>query len=203
MIHDVRRQIARAVQSIRLAFRGKLTHTNSTPAIQLTQVAGLADELLQNVEMMQHYGFTSNPPPGTECVVVPLGGRSGHGIIVSTEHGTYRLKQLQPGEMAIYTDEGDNITLKRGHLIEVTTQTFRINASVAIEMNSPTITGNASNTVQLNTPTVNASAAIVAQGDITDSAATAPKTMAGMRIVFNGHKHPETGALTNTPNASM
>lgn len=203
MIHEVKRHIARAVQNIRLAFRGKITHINSGPEIQLAQVAGLADELLQNVELMQHYGFTSHPPPGTECVVVPLGGRNGHGIIVSTEHGTYRLKQLQPGELAIYTDEGDSIVMKRGNIIEVTTGTYRVNATTAIEFNAPTITGNATSAVALNTPIVNASDAIVAQGDITDSAATTPKTMSGMRGVFNGHKHPETGTLTNLPNSSM
>jgi len=203
MIQEVKRHIARAVQNIRLAFRGKLTSTNSAPAIQLAQVAGLSDELLQNVELMQHYGFTSHPPAGTECVVLPLGGRNGHGIIVSTEHGDYRVKSLKSGELAIYTDEGDSMIFKRGRLIEVTTHTFRINASTAIEFNAPTITGNASTSVALNTPTVNASAAMVAQGDITDSAATTPKTMAGMRATFNAHTHNETGVVTAAPNGAM
>lgn len=203
MIREVQRHIERALNGIRLAFRGKLTRNNSGQPIQLAQVAGLADELLQNVELIQHYGFTSHPPAGTECVVLPIGGRSGHGIIVATEHGQYRLKQLQPGEMAIYTDEGDSIVLKRGRTIEVTTHTFRVNASTAIEFNAPTITGNASTSLALNTPTVNASADIVAQGNITDSAASTPKTMAGMRAAHNSHNHNETGVVTATPNGAM
>lgn len=201
MIREVKRHIERALNSIRLGFRGKLTRNNSTSPIQLAKAAGLADELLQNVELMQQYGYTSNPPSGSECIVLPLGGRTGHGIIIATEHGTYRLKNLKPGEVALYSDEGDSIVLKRGRIIEVTTQTFRINATTAIELNAPSITGNASGSVSFNTPTVNASAAIVAQGEISDHG---NKSMSNMRTVYNGHTHldPQGGSV-QAPGATM
>ncbi len=201
MIREVKRHIERALNGIRLGFRGKLTRNNSASPIQLAQAAGLADELLQNVELMQQYGYTSNPPSGSECIVLPLGGRTGHGIIIATEHGTYRLKNLKPGEVALYSDEGDSIVLKRGRIIEVTTQTFRINAATAIELNAPVITGNASGSVSFNTPTVNASAAIVAQGEISDHG---NKSMSAMRTVYNGHTHldPQGGSV-NAPGATM
>lgn len=201
MIREMKRHIERALNGIRLGFRGKLTRNNSTSPIQLAQAAGLADELLQNVELMQQYGYTSNPPSGSECIVLPLGGRTGHGIIIATEHGTYRLKNLKPGEVALYSDEGDSIVLKRGRIIEVTTQTFRINAATAIELNAPVITGNASGSVSFNTPTVNASAAIVAQGDISDHG---NKSMSNMRTVYNGHTHldPQGGSV-QAPGATM
>jgi len=200
MIREVQRHIERALNGIRLAFRGKLTRNNSGQPIQLAQVAGLADELLQNVELMQHYGYTSNPPVGSECIVLPLGGRTGHGIVIVTEHGTYRLKNLKPGEVALYSDEGDSIVLRRGRIIEVTTQTFRINAATAIELNAPVITGNASGSVSFNTPTVNASAAIVAQGDISDHG---NKSMSNMRMTYNGHIHVAPNGQTTTPTGQM
>ena len=131
MIREVQRHIERALNGIRLAFRGKVTRNNSGQSIQLAQVAGLADELLQNVELMQHYGYTSNPPPDSECIVLPLGGRTGHGIVIATEHGTYRLKNLKPGEVALYSDEGDSVILKRGRVMEVTTQTLTVNCATA------------------------------------------------------------------------
>lgn len=201
MIREVKRHIERALNGIRLGFRGKLTRNNSASPIQLAQAAGLADELLQNVELMQQYGYTSNPPSGSECIVLPLGGCTGHGIIIATEHGTYRLKNLKPGEVALYSDEGDSIVLKRGRIIEVTTQTFRINATTAIELNAPVITGNAATSVSFNTPVVNASAAIVAQGDISDHG---NKSMSAMRTVYNGHTHldPQGGSV-NAPGATM
>jgi phage gp45-like len=68
---------------------------------------------------------------------------------------------------------------------------------MAIELNAPAITGNAATSVSFNTPVVHASAAIVAQGDITDSNATVPRTMAGMRLIYNGHTHtdPQGGSV--------
>jgi phage baseplate assembly protein V len=101
------------------------------------QVSGLAGETVQDNELFQHYGWTSHAPAGTEAVVLPIGGNSSQGIIIATEHAQYRIKDLAAGEVAIYTDEGDSIVLKRGHLIEVTTQTLKINATTKVEMNTP------------------------------------------------------------------
>lgn len=186
MIREVKRHIERAMSGIRLAFRGTLPRTNSAQPIQLSQVAGLADELLQDVELMQHYGFTSHPPAGSECVVLPLGGRNGHGIVIATEHGSYRLQNLQPGEVALYSDEGDSVILKRGRVMEVVTQTLNITAGVAVNITSPllTLTGT-----------------FVAQGDVMDHGI---KSMAGMRMVYNGHTHsdPQGGSVT-APGAQM
>jgi len=53
MIREVQRHIQRALGNIRLPFRGKITRNNSTSTIQSVQVEGLADELLQEVELMQ------------------------------------------------------------------------------------------------------------------------------------------------------
>lgn len=202
MIRQLDERIRRHLSGIRLAFRGVITLVKSAGSVQLVQLDGVSGEQLQDAELMQQYGCTSNPPAGSMAIVLPIGGRTAHSIVIATEHGTFRLKNLKPGESALYTDEGDSIILKRGRITEVTTNTFRINAAVAIELNAPAITGTASTSVSFNTPVVHASAAIVAQGDITDSAAIAPKTMSGMRIVYNGHTHsdPQGGSVSNPAN---
>lgn len=197
-------RIRRQLSGIRLAFRGVITLVKAAGAVQLVQLDGLSGERLQDAELFQQYGCTTNPPAGSMAIVIPIGGNTAHGIIIATEHGTYRLKGLKPGESALYTDEGDSIILKRGRIMEATTQTFRINAATKIELNSPIITGNAAVSVSFNTPFVNASAAIIAQGDITDSAATSPKTMAGMRIVYNGHHQADPqGGVVSPPTEQM
>lgn len=229
MIREVKRHIDRAMNGIRLAFRGKLTRNNSAQPIQLAQVAGLADELLQNVELMQHYGITSNPPAGSECVVLPLGGRTGHGIVIATEHGTYRLKNLKPGEVALYSDEGDSIILKRGRIMEVTTQTLNVNAATVVNINSQTVNINAQNAVNVASPQAAITASgsvtitspavsmsgnlsvggtIVAAGNISSSGGnlldSSGKTMASIRTVYNGHTHsdPQGGSVA-APGAQM
>lgn len=213
MIREVQRHIERALNGIRLAFRGKLTRNNSGQPIQLAQVAGLADELLQNVELMQHYGFTSNPPVGSECVVLPMGGRTGHGIVIATEHGTYRIKNLKPGEVALCSDEGDSIILKRGRVMEVTTQTLNVNAATVVNIASPTVNINAQTAVNITSPTVTLSGnlsvggTITAAGNISSSGGnlldSSGKTMASIRTVYNGHTHVAPNGQTTTPNGQM
>lgn len=200
-VEQIDRRIRAVLGGWRQAFRGVLTLVKAAGAVQLVQMDALAGEQLQDNELFQHYGFTSNPLPGTMAIVLPIGGRTAHGIIVATEHGSYRLKSLESGEVALYTDEGDHVILKRGRLIEVTTETFRVNAGAAIEFNAPTITGNASDAVIFNTPTVNASANIIAAGDVFDHTT---KSMLGMRTAYNGHTHPgDSGGTTGAPSAGM
>ncbi|MDF5874232.1 phage baseplate assembly protein [Pseudomonas aeruginosa] len=80
-------------------------------------------------ELVQHYGFTSAPLPGAEMIVLPIGGRTNHSVVVvATEDGRYRV-QVVDGEVCLYTDEGDYIHMKRGRLIEVNTVDLLINAA--------------------------------------------------------------------------
>lgn len=201
MIAQIDARIRRHLSGIRQAFRGVLTLVKAASAVQLVQLDGLAGEQLQDAELFQDYGYTSNPPAGTMAIVLPIGGRTAHGIVVATEHGSYRLKNLQSGEVAIYTDEGDSIVLKRGRLIEVTTHTFTLNAATAINLNAPAITATASAQVALNTPLVAASTDIKAQGEIIDHG---NKSMSGMRATYNSHTHTDPqGGSVGTPSAGM
>jgi phage gp45-like len=128
------------------------------------------------------------------AVVLPVGGKTAHGIVIATEHATYRLKGLESGEVALYTDEGDSIILKRGRLIEVTTETLKINATNHVEMNSPR--------VQLNTPLVKTTGRIEADEDIVDRLAHPDtSTVRGMRELYDIHTHHENDAHgeTNPP----
>lgn len=70
-------------ETLRAAFRGKITLVVSSEPIQRVQLSGLADETLQDLEHLQEYGFASHPPDGSEAVVIPLGGNTSHGLTVS------------------------------------------------------------------------------------------------------------------------
>jgi phage baseplate assembly protein V len=142
MIRDIDRRIKSALNTIRRPFRARLTATNTAPGVALLQADGLSGEQVQAAELAQHYGLTSVPPVGSQCVVLPLGGKSAHSVIIATENSSYRVKALASGEVAIYTAEGDSIVLKNGHLIEVTTQTLKINATTKVEINSPSVVVN-------------------------------------------------------------
>ncbi|WP_082783602.1 phage baseplate assembly protein V [Snodgrassella sp. CFCC 13594] len=128
-----------ASDAIRQAFRGKLTLVNSGENVQRAQVSGLADETLQDIEHMQQFGFTSNPPPGTEVVVIPLGGATSHGIIVATENGSYRVKSLASGEVSVYNQDGASITLKKGRIIDIDCEKLNIKAPSGVDIDAPNV----------------------------------------------------------------
>lgn len=188
MTPAIQRAIEKATNSIRRPFRVVLTLIKLASAIQLVQAEALAGETLQDNELMQHYGYTSAPPAGTQGIVIPLGGKTAHGVIIATEHGDYRFKLQENGEVALYTDEGDHIYFKRGRILEIETETLLVKASTK---------------VRLETPLVETTGNLKVDLDITDRNATAPKTMAGMRTAFNNHRHPETGSTTGTTDTGM
>ena len=127
MWNKIDSRINTALNRIRQAFRGVLIRVNSGGDIQTIQGKGLATESLQDVEMFKQYGFTSNPPRGTKAIMLPLNGRTSHSVVIATEHAAYRLKSLKSGELAIYSDEGSNIILKRGKIIEVNCDEYIVN----------------------------------------------------------------------------
>ena len=190
MIKEIDERISRKLAGIRHAFRGVITLVKAAGAVQLLQADGLSGEKLQDNELFQHYGCTSNPPAGSMCVVVPVGGKTQHGIIIATEHGTYRLKNLKSGEVALYSDEGDSIVLKRGRIMEATTETFRLNASALVEFNTPK--------VQMNAPLVATTGRVEADLDIIDNQTTNDRSMASMREVYDIHTHHENDANGET-----
>lgn len=184
MIEQVDARIRRAMSRIRQAFRGVLTRVNSAPAVQLVQVDGVAGEQLQDNELMQNFGFTSNPPPGTMVVVLPVGGNTAHGIVIACEHGSYRLNGLKPGETAIYNQWGDYCVLKAGHLAEISTGTLTIKAS---------------DKVRCDTPIFECTGTIEDLCDLPEG-----RTMGAMRQTYNSHTHPgDSGGTTGQPNQDM
>lgn len=190
MIEAIDRRVRRMVSGIRQAFRGVGTQVVSSGPVQLFQGEALAGEQLQDNEIFQHYGLTSRPPPGFMFVCLPVGGKTAHGIAIATEHATYRLKGLASGEVAVYTDEGDKIVLKRGHVIEITTQTLKINASTKVEMITPLVT---------------TTGQIKADLDITDRLPSGGRSMASMRTIYDTHTHHENdvNGETNVPTQLM
>lgn len=185
MNHDiVTRAVNKAMGRVRTAFRAVLTALDRDAPIMLAQAEGLSGEQLQDNELMQHYGYTSAPPDGAQMVVLPLGGKTAHGIIIATEHIQYRLKSLERGEVALYDDLGQCVRLTRtGIVIDGAGQ--------------PIIVRNASS-VTIDTPQTKISGKLDVDGDITTGGSLTAagdvfdhggKSMSGMRAAYNGHKH--------------
>jgi phage baseplate assembly protein V len=107
-------------RKLRLLFGlGLVRQSDDTKRLQRMQVSLLADEVRDDCNRYQNYGFASRPLPGAEALLAAVGGARNHVVVVVVDDGRYRKRDLQPGESAMYTDEGDYIYLQRGRIIEV------------------------------------------------------------------------------------
>lgn len=182
------------------------------------QATLLAEETLENLEMIQEYGYTSKPLAGAEAVVIfPAGDRS-HGLIIATGDRRYRL-QVQAGEVALYDDQGSKVHLKRDNTIEVSCSTKVLLTTPLVEA-SQDLTVKGALTVEGTSDlqdAVTAGSTIDADGNVSSlgvvQGATISSSVAGVVDVagklqdvidiYNVHTHEENGdggGTTDLPN---
>lgn len=107
---DLTRLIARAVQPLKtrlllLLGRALISAASEQGGVGRVQVLGLDNELLEEVENPQHYGLASLPLPGSEVFVGFLAGERGHGFLVATGDRRYRPRDLEAGEVCVFSRE--------------------------------------------------------------------------------------------------
>lgn len=136
----------------------------------------LAGETRDGLELVQQYGMSSSPLPGSQAVTLFLGGSRDSGVVIATKGMTPEtVFSLKPGEVALHTAEGDSVHLRAGRVVAITTETLEINASTAVKINSPTVE---------------------ASGEVSDSVGK----LSGLRAHFNAHTHVgNLGAPTSPP----
>ena len=129
-----------------LIVRGRCALVDDKKKLQRHQVQLLEDETKDNVERFQTYGITSHPLPGAEVLVAFLGGGRDHGIVVGCDDRRHRVQDLEPGDVALYTDEGIALHITRDRTVKLTCKTLQIEcetleltASTSIKVTSPSI----------------------------------------------------------------
>ena len=163
------RDVARRV--LLLAARGVLRLTHDNTLLQTVQVEALAGEVLDGVEHMQPYGFTAHALPGADAAILSLGGERQHPLAVAVSDRRHRLRGLQPGDVALYTDLDEfarvelvrledgrvavvtpnatlrhRVELKRGRIVELWAGETMLRLSPAgVEIVSPSLTHNGVN----------------------------------------------------------
>jgi phage baseplate assembly protein V len=120
--------------------RGTVILADAARKLQTLQVRLTAGEIKDGAEHFEPYGLTSHPLAGAEVLTAFLGGDRSHAVVLVASDRRYRIRELQPGEVAIYTDEGDKIHFKRGRIIDIETGTLNIKASSGVHFDTPSIT---------------------------------------------------------------
>jgi phage baseplate assembly protein V len=120
--------------------RGTVIMADAARKLQTLQVRLTAGEIKDGAEHFEAYGFTSHPLAEAEVLTAFLGGDRSHAVVLVASDRRYRIKELKPGEVAIYTDEGDKIHFKRGRIIDIETETLNIKATNSVNFDTPSIT---------------------------------------------------------------
>lgn len=205
LLDPLRRRVATLIS------RAVLGGVNAQPGCQTLQVTILADEPQTGVEHLEPYGFTSNPLAGSEGVILNVAGQRGAAIGINFGDRRVRVAGLKPGEVCVYTDEGDKIHLMRERHMRLETLHLEIMAQEDATVETKLYTVKASQGVRYETPAfalggeggcsaaINANMAI--QGDTTQTGViTATGDVQGQGVSLAGHTHPgDSGGTTGEP----
>ena len=112
--------------------RAVLAAINDATGLQETQIRLLQDEVKGRVAHLQSYGLTVHPLPGAEGLVLFVGGNRDHGVAIKFDDRRYRIRDLAPGEVALYTHEN---LLAGGHRI-VFRQNQNLEVAIGRDVNS-------------------------------------------------------------------
>lgn len=135
-------QLARSVERIgrrvlTTISRGKVKTGDDTGDVQRLQIKLGDNEVRDNTLRMAEFGFASMPPVGADVVVLFVGGDRSNGVIIATGDIASRMKNMKPGESAIYDSQGKQIYLSQdGLVINANNQAVTINDAQQVTINS-------------------------------------------------------------------
>lgn len=112
--------------------------TDDTGGVHKVQIQPTPRELIDDVPVVQLYGFSGHAPVGSEAHMICTRGDRSSSVVVATNNGDARLRNLKQGEVGLYTAEGDTIVLKNGHVVAITT-------TGTVEVSAPTVNISAAN----------------------------------------------------------
>jgi phage gp45-like len=105
-IRRLRRQITLALS------RGRTTTpVNDSGLVRVVQGNLGINQIVDDIPLVQQYGFASNPPVGTDFFMGCLAGDRSNGAITATNNQTYILKNLGNGSVALYDMFGNKVVL--------------------------------------------------------------------------------------------
>lgn len=119
--------------------RGRITAADDSQAAQLLQVKLGDNEVRDQTPRVGEFGFASLPPLGSDVIVLFVAGDRSNGVVIGSASQQYRMKNLSPGEAAVYDQVGKYIWLtKDGMVIEAKDQDVTINNAKSMTVNGPT-----------------------------------------------------------------
>jgi phage baseplate assembly protein V len=173
-------------------------------------------QLRDETYVLQHFGFTSHPPRGSDAALIALGGDANQVVVIATGNREYRMTGLPEGGVAIHDQSGNYFKLTDDGIESVgTTWThtgplilqgdLTVDGATVLD-GTLQVTGDA--TLDANLSVAGSAAitgSVTAEGDITDRSGSNSVTLFSLRTKYNAHAHGGvspggmTSATTNQP----
>lgn len=137
--------------------RGRVTYTDDSGPVQKMQVRLSGLETSDGRLRMSEFGFSSNPPDGSDVLTLHISGDRGAGTVFATNHQQSRPTGLLAGESKLYSQDGKYVymTASGGIVVEAKGQPVTINDASNVTVNcSGIFKVVAPGGVQFQTPTV-------------------------------------------------
>lgn len=158
---------------------GRVAVTDDSRSNQMIQVQILPDQIIE-VRRVGQYGHASVAPAGSDALVIFMAGDRQNGVVIGLENQEARPKELQPGESALYDDQGQIIYITRDGIV---------------------IKGAGKPVTIQDTPLVMIDSDLMVTGNITDLDG-AHGTLADLRDAHNSHHHDVAGVATGASTIS-
>lgn len=126
----------------------RINTTDDSGLVQKAQIGiSSTPEVIDAVPVMELYGYHAVPPPKTDAVVMFAGGNRSSPVVIGTNLQQGRPKNLQPGEVQAWTNEGDSlkfgrqqaVTLTAGNSASITTKQANIKGTSGISLDTPLV----------------------------------------------------------------
>jgi phage gp45-like/microcystin-dependent protein len=161
----------------RIIGRGRGVVESDVGPVQLVQLQLSDLEITDQLPRIAEYGFQSCPPDGFTGVALFFGGDHSSGVVIATQHQSYRFQPLAKGEVALSDNIGQSVYLsatgvkvtdKAGStvvlngvgavtLTDKAGSTVVLNGVGAVTLTAPQINLNASTQVEVTSPWIDLS----------------------------------------------
>lgn len=169
---------------------GRLTVSDDSQSIQQLQAEMVSGEVIDQLQRIGEFGFTSRPPDGASVVVAFLGGDRSNGVVLGTLHQPSRLRGLQQGEAALYSEIGQYAWLTvDGIVIEAKGLPVTVNNASAVTVNGTTVTINAATSVDITSPTTTVHGNLVVTQAVQAATVNGTTSVTGAGKSLHTHTH--------------
>lgn len=176
--------------------QGSITGADGTKNLRTVQITILGEEVRENLEHVEPYGFTSEPftDGKTDAIALNLNKELSHGVVIAIADRRYRIKNMEQGEVAIYDDKGRTVFLHReGIEINGVYSPINIHTTGNIYINSSATVNVDAKEVNITSPSNNVNGPLKVTGLITGQGGLAISGGDGANVTGTIHA---TGDIT-------